>query len=402
MTSYFSRFRCFESILYTSTVLAASGIFVGCSPKTELPKAPPVAVECMTLATTNYQAYVEIVGKTESPSTIQFQAQVSGTLLKTPLKEGYNVKAGDLLFEIDSASYQATRDAAAAQVAIEEAQEVKAKADLERSTKLLHDEAISAAQYDIYVAAEKEATASVALAKAKLQAAEIDLGHTKITAPFDGLIGETLIKAGNLVTANTSTLGSMSQVDPMYVTFSISEQKYLELTKSTGRENLEITEETMAESEDVDVELVQLDGTIYPLKGKFFFIDRKFSEDTGTLKFKVKFDNKAQLLRPNQFGRVRIPGEQFENVFVLPLSAIVNVQDKKIVYIIDNENKANMRPLNIAYKTGNIAIVKEGLAVGERIVTAGILKLKNGTNVRPVEQGANSATSAPVENVSVE
>lgn len=379
------------SLLAVGSVVLWNGVaLVGCSKSTDAkPVTQAVSVQVTKLTPTNYIGYVEMVGNTEAPSTIEFQAQVSGYLQSTSSREGLMVKSNEVLFVIDPTTYQAELDAAKAQLDIDIAKANKAQADLVRNKELVDQEVISAAQYDVYDAAAKEAEASVELSKAKLKSAEINLNYTVIRAPYDGMLGEVKVRPGNLVSAGSTSLGSMSVVNPIWVTFPLSEQIYIKSTKNgsfeTSSEMLE-NHKIKASDEWATMDLIQLNGDIYPEKGKVFFVDRGFSPTTGTLKTKATFPNPKGYLRPNQFARLRIPAFNFTNVFVIPTSAILEMQSKSMVYIVDSENKVHMRSLDIAYNGHNEVVVQKGLSAGELLVTKGLLKLREGISVQPMTE----------------
>ena len=353
------------------------------------------SVEVITLTYTNYQGFEELVGSTESPATVSFRAQVTGYLEKVPSKEGVLVQSNDLLFTIDTARYQAMCDAAEAQVRRDQASLDKAKADLVRGKELLKNEVISAAQYDVYDATEKEAAASLALSKARLESANVDLKHTQIKAPYNGLMGEVLVRPGNLVSADSTQLGTMSVVDPMWVSFQLSEAAYL---KSTQNGDFELAykhlEGLVADKPDDsstnmsravgDIELLMLDGSRYSETGRIFFLDRAFSQTTGTLKAKATVPNPKGYLKANQFVRLRIPMEHLTNVFVIPASALLQLQSISMVYVVGSDNIAQMRPITPIARANNEVVVRDGLKPGEKIVVKGLLKLRNGVKVNPV------------------
>lgn len=381
----------FETVLSAlCAVSLALSIGAGCSKqKNETAmeiKGPNV--EIMTLHPTNYLGHVEIVGNIESPATVEFQAQVSGYLKSVSPKEGFTVKSNELLFEIDPSLYEASRKAAEAQVAIDEAKSAHADADLRRAQELLDQEVISQAQYDEYDATAKECAASVLSSKAKLHSAELDLSYTEIRAPYQGLLGEINVRPGNLVNSGSTTLGSMNVTDPMWVSFPLSEQIYI-MSTTNGVFNV-TTDENGHESfqkndaDIADIELVMVDGTTYSHKGSVFFVDREFSATTGTMKVKAKFPNPDGHLRPNQFAKVRIPAATYTNVFVIPQAATMQVQSITMAYVLGEDNKVSMRPLKVEYSANNEVVVADGLKEGEKIVLKGLLKLKNGMTVTPV------------------
>jgi len=364
------------------------------------PQQPAPTVEVITLSYTNYQGYTKIAGNLESPATVNFQAQVSGYLKSAPTREGLMVETNDILFEIDPSTYVAAREAAQAQLLIDQARAAKAEADLVRNKELMAQDVISKAMYDVYVASAKESKAAVELSKAKLQAAEINLGFTKVFAPYKGLLGEVTVRPGNLVSAGTTQLGSMGVIDPIWVTFPLSEQAYVKSTKDGGFEASAkvLSEKLTPESGSwLQAELILADNSLYPEKGRIIFVDREFSPTTGTLKVKVEFPNPKGYLRPNQFAQVRLPYTLFTNVFLIPQSAIMQLQSKAMAYVVDQENKVQMRSLKIALLDDNQAVVEEGLKPGERLVVKGLLKLRNGIAVTPLTAEESAALSQKIK-----
>lgn len=394
--------RSYFFLKLSCTVLLLCACLSGCNKKSgdTLPQQPPPTVEVITLSYTNYQAYTKIAGNLESPATVNFQAQVSGYLKSAPNREGLMVETNDVLFEIDPSTYLAAREAAQAQLLIDQAKAAKAEADLVRNKELMAQEVISKAQYDVYVASAKESEAAVELSKAKLQAAEINLGFTKIYAPYKGLLGEVEVRPGNLVSAGITQLGSMGVIDPIWVTFPLSEQAYLKSTKDGG---FETSAKYLAEKQTPEAgtwllaELILADNSLYPEKGRIIFVDREFSSTTGTLKVKVEFPNPNGYLRPNQFAQVRLPYRLLTNAFVIPQSAIMQLQSKAMAYVVDQENKVQMRSLQIALLDDNQAIVEGGLNPGEKLVVKGLLKLRNGITVTPMTAEESAALSQKIK-----
>ena len=377
-------------------VLLLCACLSGCSKKSgdTLPQQQPPTVEVITLSYTNYQGYAKIAGNLESPATVNFQAQVSGYLKSAPTREGLMVETNDILFEIDPSTYLAAREATQAQLLIDQARAAKADADLVRNEELMAQEVISKAQYDVYVASAKESKAAVELSKAKLETAEINLGFTKIYAPYRGLLGEVAVRPGILVSAGITQLGSMGVIDPIWVTFPLSEQAYLRGTKDGVFETAAkaLPEKLNLEADNwLRVELILADNSLYPEKGRIIFVDREFSSTTGTLKVKVEFPNPNGHLRPNQFAQVRLPYRLFTDVFVIPQSAIMQLQSKAMAYVVGQENKVQMRALDVALFDDNQAIIKGGLNPGERLVVKGLLKLRNGITVTPMTAEESAA-----------
>lgn len=333
--------------------------------------------------------YVEYVGQTEAPVSVEIRARVEGFIQEVAFVEGSNVKEGDLLFVIDPKPYEEKLARAKGKLAETQAGYLRAKSDLERFRPLAKMQAIPQRDFDDAVALEKAAQAQVEAAQADVNSAELDLGYTKISSPVSGRIGATSVRVGSLVGKGEPTLlATISNTDRMWVSFGISEVEYLNFQKRRL--------EKPDAARDFKIELLLADGTVHPYPGKVNFADRSIDPKTGTLKVRVEFPNPDNVLRPGQFGRVRVLLGEHSNVLVVPASAVMETQGTYSVFVVGADHKASFRPIKPGLKFGELWSVDEGLKPGELVVVEGLQKIKDGMTVQ--EQQVPFPESAPVSN----
>jgi RND family efflux transporter MFP subunit len=305
----------------------------------------------------------------------EIHPQVSGYIIRQDYKEGSVVRKGQVLFEIDPRPFQATLDRTKGELAQAEASLVKSTDDVNRDTPLVAQKAIPKAQLDTEIQAKLAAEASVASAKAAVERAELDLGWTKVTSLVDGVAGIAEVQMGNLVGPNAH-LTSVSQVDPIKVLFPVSEQEYLRA------KHLSSTAQPM-DLFDTSPELILADGTVYPHKGKILLTDRQVDTNTGTIRLVAAFPNPGNILRPGQYGRVRIETGLKKNALLVPQSAVKEIQGGYEVALLGPENKAIIRPVKAGEKVGSMWVIEDGLKPGDPVVVEGVSKVKDGTPVVP-------------------
>ena len=301
--------------------------------------------------------------------------QVSGYIISQNYKEGTVVHKGQVLFEIDPRPFQAVLDRARGDLAQAEAQLSKSNIDVERDTPLVAQKAVPREKLDNEIQAQKAAEAAVVSAKASVERAELDLEWTKVTSLVDGVAGIAEVQMGNLV-GPSSHLTSVSKVDPIKVYFPVSEQEYLRARQisSTGQP-LQLL--------DSSPELILADGTVYPYKGKILWTDRQVDSNTGTIRLVASFPNPGNILRPGQYGRVRIQTSTKKQALLVPQSAVKELQGGYQVAVIGADNKASMRSVKAGEKIGTLWVIDHGLKADDQVVVEGIGKLKEGTVVVP-------------------
>ena len=305
----------------------------------------------------------------------EIRPQVSGYIIRQDYKEGSVVRKGQVLFEIDPRPFQATLDRTKGELAQAEAQLVKSTLDVDRDTPLAAQKAIPKAQLDTEMQAKLAAQAAVASGKAAVERADLDLGWTKVTSLVDGVAGIDEVQMGNLV-GPTSHLTSVSQVDPIKVYFPVSEQEYLRAKHlSSSVEAMDLF--------DSSPELILADGTVYPHKGKILLTDRQVDVSTGTIRLIAAFPNPGNILRPGQYGRVRIQTSMKKNALLVPQSAVKEIQGGYQVALLGADSKAIIRPVKAGEKFGTMWVIDEGLKPGDQVIVEGIEKVKDGTSVVP-------------------
>jgi RND family efflux transporter MFP subunit len=305
----------------------------------------------------------------------EIRPQVSGYLIKQNYKEGSVVGKGQVLFEIDPRPFQATLDRAKGELAQAEAALAKSTIDVERDTPLAGQRAVPREKLDNEIQAKRAAEAAVEASKAAVERAQLDLGWTKVTSLVDGVAGICEVQMGNLV-GPSSHLTTVSQVDPIKVYFPVSEQEYLRATHlSSSAQPIDLVGSSP--------ELILADGTVYPRKGKILLTDRQVDTNTGTIRMVAAFPNPGNILRPGQYGRVRIQTGFKKSALLVPQSAVKELQGGYQVALVGAENKAVIRPVKAGEKVGTMWVVDEGLKAGDQVIVEGVEKVKDGTSVVP-------------------
>jgi membrane fusion protein (multidrug efflux system) len=371
--------------LITGGLLCGTLILAGCSK--EKPAAPPPpTVEVTAVVQKDVPIYKEWVGALDGNVNAVIRSQVSGYLIKQNYVEGQLVKKGQVLFEIDPRTFQAaydqtkgSLDQARGNLARQEAAYVTAKADLARVKPLAAKNAVSQKDLDDSTGRElasksavDAARAAVAVAVANLESAQLNLGFTRITSPVDGIAGIAKTQLGNLVgPSSQQELTTVSSVNPIKAFINVSEQEYLSARESHNN------------VENIALELILADGSIYPHKGKFSLVDRQVDPTTGTLKIGALFANQNNLLRPGQYGRVRAVMGIRKDALLVPQRSVGEMQGKFLVAVVNADNTADIRPVKVAEHVGTQWVITEGLKPGDKIIVEGIQKVKPGSPVNP-------------------
>lgn len=360
-----------------SLSLAALIALAGCNGKSGPPAFPPPDVNVIKVATEPVTIFEEYVGQTEAVDTVEVRARVSGLLEKQAFEDGGRVAAGSVLFIIDPQPYKAALDQAKAALALAQAQHLNSKQQLERVRPLAKERALSQQDLDTAVAKEAIDAATEEAARAQVRTAELNLDYTTIRAPRDGVISKALIKAGGLVNASTTLLTTLYSVNPIYVNFTVSELKLLELQRDLNRNPNDTKGKLPA------FKLRLADGSEYKLPGKINFVDTAVDSKTGTLQVRVQVPNPDSLLRAGQLVRVIMPSLTQKEAFRIPQQAVQEMQGKRSVLVVDGENKAQFREVVANSRSGNDWIVESGLQPGEMVIVEGTGKSRPGAPVKP-------------------
>jgi membrane fusion protein (multidrug efflux system) len=302
--------------------------------------------------------YLDLVGQAQGQQDVEIRARVEGYLESVNFKEGSFVQKGTLLYQIDPKPLQAD-------LANVQARLTKASNDVARLQPLYAKQAVSKQELDNAVSARDAA-------KAQAELATLNLGYTTITAPIDGVVGITNVKAGNLVGRGESTLlTTVSQVDPIVFRVGISEAEYLKLAKRGPR----------PANQESDIELHLADGSVYPQKGALDAVERAVDTQTGTLALQFSFANPDRLIRPGQYGRVRLLVEKLPSALLVPQRAVNEIQGFFQVAVVDTANKVSIRSVKVGPRLDNLWVITEGLQTGEHVVAEGLQRVRDGMTV---------------------
>jgi len=358
-------------------VVAALGIFVSGCNKSQATAAMSVPeVEVATVEQRDVPVFNEWVATLDGYVNAQIRPQVSGYIIRQNYTEGSLVRKSQVLFEIDPRPFTAALDRAKGDLAQSQAQLGKSTLDVERDTPLAEARAIAKSQLDNEVQAKLGAQAAVESAKAAVEQAELNLEWTKVTSLVDGIAGIAQVQIGNLVGAN-SVLTSVSQVDPIKAFFPISEHEYVLAQRQRSAIAGEHTIGFFASALD----LILTDGSLYPQKGKILLADRQVDPNTGTIRIVAAFPNPGNLLRPGQYGRVRVETSMKKGALLLPQSAVAQSQGSYQVAVVGSDHKVSMRAVKTGETVGTMWVIDEGLKPGEQVVVEGLQNLREGTLV---------------------
>ncbi len=338
------------------------------------PSAPP-DVKVVEVAQRDVPIYSEWVAQLNGDTNAQITPKVQGYVLRMNYKEGYFVKKGQLLFEIDPRPFQAEVDQKKAQLAVAKANLSKAVTDRVRDTPMAEQDAIPKRQLDNDISAEEAAKAQVDAAKAMVEQAKLNLAWTKVYSPIGGIAGIANSQVGDLVGTATK-MTTVSTVDPIRAYFSISENAYLDTAKEIGA-----ILRGASEVVKPPVEYIQANEIPYPIPGQVILVNREVNSQTGTLQFAAEFPNPNAVLRPGGFGRVRIKIGDNKAALLVPQIAVIEVQSAYQVVVVGPDNKVSFRPVKVGERTGNDWVITEGLKAGERVVAEGFMKVRDGMTV---------------------
>lgn len=380
------------------SAMRRSGVFVGIAAvlslaacgKKEAAKLPTPEVYVTKAVAKDVPVGMELVGQTSGSKDVDIRARVEGYLESVNFRDGDFVNEGSLLYQIDPKPFEAIVAQARAQVATMVARVDQTEVEEKRLKPLAEQQAVSRRDYDNAVATRDAAHAQLDAAKAALDKAQLDLGYTRITAPVSGLADFTRVKAGALVGRGESTLlTTLSVVDPIYFTASITEADYLKFAEKAAA--------ARAAQPDArrDAELVLADGTVYAHKGRLDAVQRAVDPKTGTLAVRLLFANPDRVLRPGQYGRIRFVSETLTGAVCVPQKAVAELQGVYQVVVVGSDNKAEIRTVKMGPRFGNLWVVSEGLKVGETVVVEGLQQARPGAEVvaKPIEELAAKAAA---------
>jgi RND family efflux transporter MFP subunit len=403
--------------LRTALLLAAISFQLASCVRTSAGTAVTSApeVEVITVEQRNIPIYREWIGTLDGMMNAAIRSQVTGYLLTQDYSEGSFVRKGQLLFTIDPRPLQAAVDQARgqlaqahgqlaqaqaqfqqseAQLASAEANQRKTQFDENRYIPLARENAVTQQDLDNAVqnnlsakAQVKLATAQVEAAKAQIQgasatveaatasleAAQVNLGFTKLYSPIDGIAGNAQIQIGNLVNPAATAVTTVSTLDPIKITFAVSEQEYLRFTR-----------QHKPSDPVAPFTLILADGAIYPHEGTFAFTGRQVNPSTGAIEVTGIFANPGNILRPGQYGKVRVAVETLHGALTVPLRAVSEMQGSYEIAAVDAKDAVSVHTVEVGDQIGSSWIIRDGLKAGERVIVDGVQKVASGMHVHPI------------------
>ncbi|HEY8102252.1 MAG TPA: efflux RND transporter periplasmic adaptor subunit [Burkholderiaceae bacterium] len=340
---------------------------------------PPPEVSVITIAPERITLVTELPGRLEATRIAQVRARVPGIVLKRTFEEGRQVKAGELLFQIDPTPFQATYNSAQAVEAKAEANLAQANLKVERYKPLVETNAISKQEYDDALTAQKQMAADLASAKAAQENAHLNLGYASVAAPISGQIGRALVTEGALVGQGEATpLAVIQQIDPIYVNVTQSSTDLLRLRQAIANGKLKGT------PNQFKISLVTEDGSIYPHQGNLLFSDMTVDESSGSILMRASFPNPEHILLPGMYVRARIDQAVNEHAITVPQQAVIRSADGAAVLLVGADGKVISQPVQADTMQEGKWVISKGLKAGDQIIVEGFQKAKPGATVKPV------------------
>jgi len=385
--------RALQSTAFPALLLFLVATLAACG---KAPQGPPPRgpnnVTVITIAPRDVPVSAEFVAQTQSSRQVNIQARVSGFLDKRVYTEGSLVKQGQVLFLMDKKPFQAQLDQAKAVVQQQQAAMQTAKANLDRTKPLVAQDALSQKDLDDATGTYQQSVAAVEQAKQQVIQAQLNLSYCTIAAPVDGISSYAQQADGTYLNPSNSLLTTVAVLSPMWVNFSISENDYQTITQQIAKGLL-----TPPVGDSYTVEIILVDGTVFPHTGRITFQQPEYDAQTGTFLVRASVDNPQGVLRPNQYVHARIVGATRNNAILVPRRAVQQGPKGHFVWVVDQDSKAQNRPVSVGRWHGDDWFILEGLAAGERVVVDGALALTSGAPVVVTQTlaGAAAESTAP-------
>ena len=350
--------------------------FMSCKGKDKGPAQIVPEVNVVQAGQRTVPIYAEYVGQTYGQSDVEIRSRVEGWVQSINFKEGSAVNKGQLLYVIQDDELKDREQAAQAQLSQANILLVKAKADLDRVKPLAEMNALSKRDLDEAQATYDAQGEAVTAAKAALSNAQTQLSYARITALISGTIGVSAVQVGDYVkNIGQPPLNTISAVGAMRVRFSITENDYLRYSQEMSKKQLQ----------NLEVQFVLNDGSIFPETGKLDFANREIDPSTGSLLVQAVVENKTRLLRPGQYLKVRFKSAEIPNAVLVPQQAINQLQNIYMAFVVGDSNKINPRPVRTGNRVGSNWIITEGLKPGEKVALVGNMIIKPGMIIKPIE-----------------
>lgn len=357
-------------------LIIASIFLIGCQSEDEKRQAGfALPVDTITVKKSDIPISLTYPGKLTSDKDVVIRAQASGVLLEKYFKAGDFVTKGQKLFLINPEKYQAAINLANANLQAAQANQSKSKLDFDRVKKLKTNNAVSAKDYDQAYSQSLIDAASVSSAQANLKAAQIDLGYTTVTAPFTGYIGDALKDIGSYVTPSDGDLVKLTEIDPIYVKFAISDVDKIYIDQNLADKNWQQLNSSA---------VINVSGKDY--NGEVVFIEHSVNQNSGSVSAKVKLDNKDRTLLPGAYANVTMNGLIQKNGVLLPLGVVFQDVESYYVLAIDKDKKAVRRNIKISNQDALNAVVSSGLEEGEKVIADNFMKVRAGSPVSDIKE----------------
>lgn len=361
-------------------VAVSIGLLAACGKQEPAPvERPPVEVTAVTVTPKDTPVSYEFVGQTLSSHQVQIRSRVNGFLDRRVYNEGAMVKAGEVMFRQDAKPFQVQLDAANAALAEQAARLQTANDNLAQVKPLAAVNALSQKELDDATGQQKAAAGAVDVARANVESAKLNLSYTTIVTPVTGLSSYARVQDGAYVSGENSLLTYVEQVDPIWVDFTISENEMLGIRKDRDKAVMRLPS-----METFVVEVILADGGVFEQKGRITFANASYSSQTGTFLLRASLPNPGNVLRPGQFVRVRVSGASRLNAILVPQAAVLQGAKGHFVIVIDKENKAQIRGVQVGPWYGDDWFILDGLKAGDVVATDGVARLSPGAAVKIV------------------
>ena len=354
--------------------------------------APPPEVSVITIEPQTVPVTFEYVAQTQSSHQVEIRARVSGFLDKRTYTEGAIVEKGQVLFLMDKKPFQAQLDAMQGALAQQQARLQTARANLARVKPLAAHNAVSQKDLDDAIGQEQAAAAAVETARAEVVQAQLNLSYCTITSPVTGISAEAMQKDGAYIDPLNSQLTTVAVLSPMWVNFSLSENEFKRYHTQVASGQLR-----PPEGNDYIIEVVLVDGSIFPFTGRITFAAPSYDAQTGTFLIRASVDNPEGILRPNEYVRARMKGAVRPNAILVPQRAVQQGAKGHFLWVVTKEGKAELRPVVIGDWSGDNIFIDEGLRAGDQVVVDGVLALSPGMPVRAKRLAATQKPTAANE-----
>jgi multidrug efflux system membrane fusion protein len=345
---------------------------------------PPAPVSVAAAVTQDVPVYIDAVGKIVAREVVSIEPQVSGRITKIHFADGADVKAGEVLFTIDPRPYQAQLNQAQANVAQAQAALNLAKTNFARVENISDPRAVSRQDFDAKKNAVEVAEAQLRQNRAAVETARLNLEYCTIRSPIDGRAGQRLVDTGNVVTPGNSPMLVIQRLDPIYADFTIPEGDLTEVQRNMARRTLR-------------AEIRLSDETTDAREGKLTFVDNSVQEGTGTVKLRATIDNKDRLFWPGRFVKIRLILDTHHSAILVPANAPQLSAKGSFVYVVKQDDSAELRPVTVGQRHGDLVVIAQGLKEGERVVINGQLGVTPGGKVQIAAPGSKRDPAVPAQ-----